>query len=449
MVESTQTAAPSPTVEQQFEALEAAVAATRAQADQHPADHFRALTALGQTYLESGNIPKALTQFEEGLEMAQAQADLASEARFWGFKGMALRRLGNSHFAQRAFFRSLKLARETQQTALEIDTLIQIGELQVETGQATRAIAHYEQAFGLATQRGEHARQILAAAELGTLFAALDAPEKALEYLAAALETASATGNSRTVCSCNLQIGEVLLRQPDYAAAQAAFEAALEQADTLAEPAIQLRALNGLLRTHAGAGRLTVALAYGDQAVDLARELADRASEIAQINLLAGFLLQADKSRKALSYLQRGLQIAQAQEDWGWQLTMNTLLGHAYYQAEQLNEALTAYRAALTHAEFLQDPRALAQLSGRIGAVLADQGEPTAALAATQQALEQALALEDEPLAAEQRILLAFLQRDLGNRAQAQEFCRQALATFEAAGDAEYAEQARALLAEL
>jgi tetratricopeptide (TPR) repeat protein len=449
MADSTQIATASPTEEAQFAALEAQVADTRAQADQRPAEHLRALTTLGQAYLKTGNAPKALTQFDEGLEVAHAQHDAQSEARFLGFQGMALRRLGNSPLARRAFSASLKLARETQQTALEIDTLVQLGQVQVEMGQSGRAIAQYETAFDLAAERGEQSRQIMIAAELGTLFATLDAPDKALEYLAIALETASAAGNIRTVCSCNLQIGEVLLSQHDHAQAQSAFEAALEQAGDLADPLMQMRALNGLMRTHAGAGRLTLALTYGDQAVGLAREHADSAREIAYISALVGLLLPAGKSGKALRYLQRGLEIAHAQDDWDWQLSMNTLLGHAYYQEEQLGDAQAAYREALTHAEFLQDQKAMAYLAGRLGAVMADQGETTAALDTTQRALEQALALEDEPLAAEQKVLLAFLHRDLGDNEQAQTLCRQALATFEATGDEEYAERARALLAEL
>ena len=105
-------------------------------------------------YLEAGNAPKALTQFEEGLELAQRTGDSVAEARLWGFKGMALVKLGNFSFAQRALFRSLNLAEETEQTALIIDTLMRIAELHAVTGQQAKAISRLEQAFGLAMQVG-------------------------------------------------------------------------------------------------------------------------------------------------------------------------------------------------------------------------------------------------------------------------------------------------------
>lgn len=74
-----------------------------------------ALIALGQLYQETGNAPKALTQFEEGVELAEATGDNAGAARMWGLKALALLKLGNASFYQRAFFRCLNLAQGTEQ----------------------------------------------------------------------------------------------------------------------------------------------------------------------------------------------------------------------------------------------------------------------------------------------------------------------------------------------
>lgn len=440
---------PSSAYEQRLLALESYAETTRPQATQIPAPHLSALATLGQAYLETSNVPKALTQFEEGLELAQSLHLHADEARFWGLKGMALRGLGNAHFAQRALFRSLALAKETSQTALVIDTLIQIGQLQAETGQQARAISHLEQAYGIATQAEEHVRQMLAAAELGNLFSVMDAPDKALEYFSAALTTAGAAGNSRAICTFQARIGDVLLSQQDYAGAQEAYEAALPQAGSPIDAVQELRALNGLLRTHIGAGQVTLATVYGDRVVQLAREINDSAAELVNLNLLASFLLGQGQNRKALPYLERGLAIAQSQEDWAWQLTLLTHLGHAHHQNEGYPQALNNYRQALRWAEQLQDRHAAAQLTGRIGAVLADLQESEAAVTTAQRALDLALELGDPKLVGEQQILLAFLYHDLGNEQQARAFCRQAIVSFDTAGDASFADKARAFLTEI
>jgi hypothetical protein len=80
-------------------------------------------------------VPKALTQFEEGLALAQAQKNEEYEARFWGYKGICLTRLGNTHFAQIALYKSQNMAKALGHSLLMADALTQIGLLQLEMGQ--------------------------------------------------------------------------------------------------------------------------------------------------------------------------------------------------------------------------------------------------------------------------------------------------------------------------
>ncbi|MEZ4633603.1 MAG: tetratricopeptide repeat protein [Caldilineaceae bacterium] len=429
--------------------LEAEAETTRRLVDDAPHTHIDALTALGQAYLETGNTPKALTQFEEALDVAEAADDSTAQARLWGFKGMCLLRLGNANFAQRALFRALNLAKETNQTALIIDTLIRIGDLHAKTGQQTKAISRLEQAFGIAMQAGEHNRQMLVAGQLGELFLAMEAHDKAIEYFASAQETAETVDNPRAAAAFQVSIGNALLGEDNGEAAAQQFEAALETADGLEDNVTQMRALNGLLRTQIAAEKVSMAVLYADRLVQLAQEIADPLAEINNLNLLIAFLLQQGQVKKAIPYLNRGIEIARAQEDWAWQLSMLTNLGFAQHQLEALSPALDAYTEARRWAEQLQDQPALAQLQGRIGAVLADMGDTEAGIAAVQRALTLATELEDPSLIGEQQILLAFLYHDQGDRTRALDYCRQAAATFAATGDEIFAAQAEALMVEL
>ncbi len=440
---------PSPKWAKHLDDLEAQAEVTRAQAAQDPQAHLGALTALGQLYLEAGIAPKALTQFEEGLELAEANEDTVAAARLWGLKALALLKLGNASFAQRAFFRCLNLAKETEQTALIIDTQIHIGELHIMSGQQAKAISRLEQAYGLAMQAGEESRQMLAAGQLGNLFLGMQATDKALEYYATAMTQAEAMGNYRAASAFQVGIGDVLLSEKEYGEAAQQYEMALELADGQQDAMAQLRALNGLLRAQIAAGRTSLALVYGGRVVEIAREIGDEHTEIANINLLVSFLLEQEQMRKVLPYLKRGLEIAQAQEDWSWQLSMLTNLGYAYYESGELDAALDAYKQALRLAEQLQEQAAMAQLQGRVGAVLADMDEPQAAAEAAQRALELAQELGDQSLVGEQQIMQAFLYHDLGDIDRALDFCQQAVATFTATEDAVFAAKAQSLLAEL
>lgn len=78
--------------EGQFTALETAVNRARASSDQTQLIH--ALIQLGQAFLQNGNVPRALTQFEEALPLSQASGEQLLEARLWGYKGICLVRLG-------------------------------------------------------------------------------------------------------------------------------------------------------------------------------------------------------------------------------------------------------------------------------------------------------------------------------------------------------------------
>jgi tetratricopeptide (TPR) repeat protein len=71
------------------------------------------LLALAKGYFDEGATPKGLTQLEEALQLVEG-SNRELESRLLGYKGMALARLGNVQFAQRALFRSLRLAEETR-----------------------------------------------------------------------------------------------------------------------------------------------------------------------------------------------------------------------------------------------------------------------------------------------------------------------------------------------
>lgn len=79
-------------------------------------------------------------------------------------------RLGNSHFAQIAFYKSLKMARALDHKSLIIDALNQLGGLLLDTGKPEKAISKYEQAFAEALNAGDKRRLMLISSRLGSIF---------------------------------------------------------------------------------------------------------------------------------------------------------------------------------------------------------------------------------------------------------------------------------------
>lgn len=405
------------------------------------------LAALGNALLDGGDAPKALTQFEEAIDLAQENPELA--ARLLGMKGKALTKIGNYHFAAKAYRDSHKLAETIEHQPLIIDSSVQLGLLEVETGKPMKAIKKLEQAFGLALSNGFKPRQMFIAGKLGGIFLGLDALDKAIEYFDVALQTAQELGNKLAECSYHLSVGNVFLSNREYDVAAEHFEEALNLAGMVDDRHAEISALSNLLKLYIETKKPRMALLYGDSVIRLARELQNPMVEIANINALAAFLLEQGQFKQALPYLERGTAVAQAQQDWEWQLTMLTHLGFAHFNLEQNEQALASYEEALTFAVQLHDPSAEAVLRGRIGSVQAELGSYEAAAASAEQSLALAHEVGDQHLAGEQQIALAFVYNDWKQPEKAIYYCQTAVATFEALADAEMVEKARLLLADL
>ncbi|HSM56954.1 MAG TPA: tetratricopeptide repeat protein [Candidatus Sulfomarinibacteraceae bacterium] len=446
-------------IPQPIRRLETALEQARAADDAQKA--AETLLALGKAYLESGNVPRALTQFEEGIELAEALPDDAAvewAAQFWGYKGICLGRLGNSHFAQIALYKAHNLAKEAGHKPLLVDTLLQLGSLLASSGKPEKAVNKFEQALSLALECGDQVRAMHAAGRAATLFSAIEAHKKALEYFALALEKAKALGQVLAAAGYYLNLGNIYLAENEAALAIEQFQRALDAASVGQEhpgerAAITFAALTGLMRAHVADGQRQPALLYGEHALRLAEENGDTASQLTAIHMLAAALLDWEEEGEALAHLQRGLALAREQDDWNWQLSLQAQAGFAAYCTGDNEQALTHYEQALELAARLQDQIAEARLSGRLGAVYAEMGRLREAVTAAEQALawaenlQETGLLNDPGLLGEQQILLAFTHNDLQQRAAAAEYARAAASSFARAGDEAMQEKAQQLLA--
>jgi len=429
--------------------LELETAVDQARTKNEPDSLILALIELGLAYLDSGNVPKALTQYEKALTLAKENNEEVLEARLWGYKGICLTRLGNSHFAQIAFYKSYKMAKALHHTPLLIDALTQIGSLQLETGQKAKAISRLEQAHGLALSIGDDLRAMNLAGKVGGIFFSMDAQEKALEYYVLARQLAQKLDQPQAECAYLLNIGNVLLTGDEQAAAREHFEEALNIATELNNVHAEISALSSLMRTYMAEDKVSMVALYGESALRLAQALGAPGLEIANINLFTTYLVERGYARRALPHLQRGLEIATGSEDWAWQLTFYHQLGYAYYELGELDAALAAYESGLQRARQLQDKTAMGQLYGRLSAVLADKEMLTEAVTAARQALAIGQELDDSRLVGEQQIMLAFAFSDLDDLEQARSFCQEAVATYRTLGEESLLRKAETLLLSL
>jgi tetratricopeptide (TPR) repeat protein len=432
---------------QSIEKLENELASANATGD--TAARIAAFLQLGKGYLQAGNAPKSLTQFEDAITLAEANGLHEENARLWGYKGIALAQLGNMHLAQRALFHSLNAAKEIDHKALQSDALGHIGQMMAERGDVEKAIGRLDQALALAHEVPDLLRAMHLEGKLGALFLALESLDKAADSFAAAMHTAQRLNLPDSVLRYRIGLGSVMLanNEPDVAIEQ--FEIALNEADALESPGARVQALDALLQGHAAAKHVSMVQLYADTLLALCAEQNMPSVALASSLNTAAFFMEQEQPKRALKYLQRGLDLARNEDNWAWQAVMLEKMSLAYYMLEAWDAAADNCRTALDVALRLHDEAAQARLYGHLAATLAETGAVDDAKAASLAAIEIAERLEDFPLVGEQQVLLAFSAVDAGDMDSARDWCRAALKTFGTLGDTGMVERTSALLAEI
>jgi tetratricopeptide (TPR) repeat protein len=232
------------------------------------------LNNLGAAYYSTGQIPRAMACYEEGLKRAREAKDRGFEGTYLGNLGNAYADLGETRRAVELYEQALAIAREIGDRGGEGNHLGNLGSGYAALGETRRAIEFYEQA--LATHREIGARRN-EGTWLGNLAEALidlnrfdEAIERANEYVKICEETgkpasyayarlalahlcaaqeqqdpsglAAARAAAERACQYDVPennhnafalLGIIALAQTDVAAARTAFTTAIAQADAL------------------------------------------------------------------------------------------------------------------------------------------------------------------------------------------------------------------------
>jgi tetratricopeptide (TPR) repeat protein len=404
---------------------------------------------LGQAYMDDGDAPQALTEFNEALKIVSKGEDKESFAQILGLRGLALKMIGNYSLAMQAFRKSNSLAVEINHPTLACDSFIQIAILHSEMGKIDDTLSSLDKALNIAVEQKDKTRKMRVYGLLGDNFLKQANPAKAAEYFQMAYETAQDLKNRAAEVSFITKSGNVHLLEGKMDRAIEKYERALSLASALEDRGAEINILGGLFRAYALAGDAHPATVYGEQAIHLAAGISHFEAEIANIQALASFLIEQGQAEKALPHLERGIQVAREQVNPGWEMELLRMQGEAHLATDQVAQALMSWEAALTVADRLQDEAFMASMLGRIGVVQAENNDLEKSIVAAQQALEIALGVGDMKLAAEQQILLAFNFRDLDQKTKAIQFCKAAIASYESNSELELALRARTLLEEL
>jgi CHAT domain-containing protein/Tfp pilus assembly protein PilF len=253
-----------------------------------------------------------------------------------------------------------------------------------------RALGKYETATGLYRVEGNKAREALALARIGFLYAALGRQQQALKY----------------------------------------YELALPLIREVADWRGEATTLNNLGDAYSALGEKQKALKHYEQALLLSRAVADRRGEATTLNNIG--LVNSDLGEKwqALKYYEQALRLYRAVADRRGEARALSNLGAVYADLGQPESAVKCYEQALPLFRAVGDRRAEATTLSNWGAVYTELGEPRQALRYFEQALPLRRAVGDQPGVAATLHNLGRVYNNFGQPQEALKYYEQALAIF-------------------
>ncbi|MEY4168060.1 MAG: ATP-binding protein [Blastocatellia bacterium] len=265
----------------------------------------RHLIALGDSYIDLGEINHAIDCYEQALSLTSSIRDRRGEADARSGLGQAHYLAGGLDAARRFHGEALDLAYQIGDHRVEAVALGNLGVTHFGQGEVRTSCSLFEQQLKLAREMGDRRNESVALGGIGMTWLALGEPESAISSLSGQLRIAREIGDRRGQCSAltNLGNGYVILKE--YGRALEILEEALAIAHDLADRRAEANAHGGLGIAYFHQGDLVIARQYFERQVNLSKMIGDRRGEgLAQINL-------SEIASKVLDY---GLAVELAQQ---------------------------------------------------------------------------------------------------------------------------------------
>ncbi|WP_027888134.1 tetratricopeptide repeat-containing diguanylate cyclase [Meiothermus taiwanensis] len=270
---------------------------------------IEALSALGQLHFLQSNFPKALEYYLEALELSRAYEHKALEANALSGVGSVQYTLGNHQEATKYFLRSLALKRELGDRLSEAETLNSLGLVYLEIGDFSGAAQLYRESLALMQAQGDRQGQARVLSNLGTVFQRLGRLQEALDYHQQALALADQLGSPQVRAACLENLGRAHAALGHLETALGLFQASQ---GLYQESGNRLGALSTLLQVGSLLGRMgqsAAAIQILQRGLEQAALLGPQKLLLEYHQAIADVFEAQQKLELALYHLRRGLEI--------------------------------------------------------------------------------------------------------------------------------------------
>ncbi|HUZ02213.1 MAG TPA: tetratricopeptide repeat protein [Thermomicrobiaceae bacterium] len=283
---------------------------------EEPALRQRVLGLLGLAYGALDRRSEAVDCLMGALQDARKAGDRPAEGRWLLGVGEVLLQFGEVSDAVAAGRRALDVARETGNSRLEAQALALVGSISLARGLHREAEESLQRALGIARQHDDAAEQLHYLRLLAELGYQTRQPNVAVKYLRQALDVATFYGDAEMRSRFHGQLARLYQAGNHLADAEEHYHSAATAAEEAQTPVLLARALRGLATVQDLRGEAEAAMESYRKAIEATDEFRDaRSAAILHYNL-AALLYDREVDDEARRHLNRATELAMQAGDY-------------------------------------------------------------------------------------------------------------------------------------
>jgi tetratricopeptide (TPR) repeat protein len=390
-----------------------------------------ALGNLGNAYAFLGELRRAITIYEERLQISREIRDRRGEGAVLGNLGNAYKDLGDVRRAIVYQEQYLQIAREVGDLRYESQALSNLGNAYSDLDETHKAIGYYEQNLQIARKIGDRMGEGYALGNLGISYARLGDVRQAIGYFEQVLQISRELGDRKGEGTSLCNLGAAYADLGETRNAIGYYEQNLQIVRELGDRKGEGDMLGRLGSGFTKLGEVQRAIGYCEQHLQISREIGDRRGEGIALGRLGIAYEALGKVQQAIVYQEKHLQISREIEDRSGVGMALGNLGNAYAALGEVERAIAYYEQRLQIAREIKDYRGESAGLGNLGNVYRDLGDVQRAITYYEQVLQIAHATEDRLTEGTARWNLALTWEMLGDNAQAIAGAEAALLLYE------------------
>ncbi|MEM8604412.1 MAG: tetratricopeptide repeat protein [Cyanobacteria bacterium P01_H01_bin.121] len=255
-------------------------------------DRADQLLRQGDLQQRQGAFAKALTSWEEALDLYSGISDYQGVGASLDLIAITQGTLGNYHAAEEAMRQRLGMARTRQDFIGQVYALNNLGTILLQGGTILNVDAAepaFTEALTIAEDVGHLEGQGLSLSNLGLTAFAKAEFGKAVKLYETSLKFRRQTDNPIGEANTLNNLGDAYWALDNYSDAIGAYGEALNTARFSDDPYNQFRAMDGLVEAHSSVGRIQRSLDLLTRRLELARSLNDTYEEFLTVRAFAEF----------------------------------------------------------------------------------------------------------------------------------------------------------------